>query len=427
MIGSNQSIHRTEVNNDVSEIDIIGGSAAGLFAGYLLAREGKRVRLFDANDVLNVNSRTLITTSCLTEVLGFFPEEAVVNRIDQIDLHSPARSVAIPMAEPDLVVERATVVRMLARKAIDAGVEIRGGCKLINLETGAGGATVTIRDTHRGRVEEFKSKTLIGADGMSSRVARTTTGNGHDTTPLLQAIVELPRGSRAGTTQVWFEPQDTPYFYWLIPQSQTHAAVGFIVDDGKTAKAKLERFLARIGLRPIEMQSARIPCYAHFTRPWRRTAGCAIYLVGDAAAQVKVTTVGGLVTGLRGAKAAAYAILRRSDYAKELRALKRELSLHLLIRSVLNRFQSGDYDRLLELLNEQTIKLLGAHNRDHASKILCRLLLAQPRLLSLAGILSRGIWQGSARQSRRVQPYSVEYEMMQPRGISARDDADGVC
>ena len=221
MIGSNQSIHRTEVNNDVSEIDIIGGSAAGLFAGYLLAREGKRVRLFDANDVLNVNSRTLITTSCLSEVLGFFLEEAVVNRIDQIDLHSPARSVAVPMAEPDLVVERATVVRMLARKAIDAGVEIRGGCKLINLETGAGGATVTIRDTHRGRVEEFKSKTLIGADGMSSRVARTTTGNGHDTTPLLQAIVELPRGSRAGTTQVWFEPQDTPFFAPSEPSALT--------------------------------------------------------------------------------------------------------------------------------------------------------------------------------------------------------------
>ena len=81
----------------MSEVDIIGGSAAGLFAAYLLAREGKRVRLFDANDVFNVASRTLITTSRLTEVLGFFPDEAVVNRIDRIDLYSPRRSVTIPM------------------------------------------------------------------------------------------------------------------------------------------------------------------------------------------------------------------------------------------------------------------------------------------------------------------------------------------
>ena len=55
----------------MAEIDIVGGSAAGLFAGYLLAREGKNVRLVDANDVLNVESRMLITTSRLTEVLGF--------------------------------------------------------------------------------------------------------------------------------------------------------------------------------------------------------------------------------------------------------------------------------------------------------------------------------------------------------------------
>jgi hypothetical protein len=65
----------------------------------------------------------------------------------------------------------------------------------------------------------------------------------------------------------------------------------------------------------------------------------------------------------------------------------------LLIRSVLNRFQSGDYDWLLELLNEKMISLLGAHNWDHASKIVCRPLWAQPRFLSLAGLLSRRLWQ----------------------------------
>jgi flavin-dependent dehydrogenase len=177
----------------VTDIDIIGGSAAGLFAGYLLAREGRTVRLFDANDVLNVDSRTLITTSRLSDVLGFFPNEAVVNQIDQIDLHSPNRSVTVPMQNPDLVVERAAVVRLLAKKAVDAGVEIRGGCKLTDVSRGGAGLSLTIRDTHRGRTETVETKTLIGADGMSSRVAKAANGSAQETTPLLQAIVELPK------------------------------------------------------------------------------------------------------------------------------------------------------------------------------------------------------------------------------------------
>jgi flavin-dependent dehydrogenase len=388
----------------VADVDIIGGSAAGLFAAYLLAREGKRVRLFDANDVLNVESRTLITTSRLTEVLEFFPEEAVVNTIDQIDLHSPGRSVTIPMKEPDLVVERSAVVRLLARKACDAGVEIRAGCKLVDFKPGDQGSTITIRDTHQHTVEKFKSRILIGADGTSSRVAKTALGNGHPTTPLLQAVVELPNGWRAGTTRVWFEPDDTPYFYWMIPQSPTHAAIGFIAEEGKSARSRLERFLARIGLKAVEIQSARIPCYSQRMQPWRRMSGCQVYLVGDAAAQVKVTTVGGLVTGLRGAKAAASAILGRSDFAKELRSLRRELSLHLLIRTALNRFQGADYDRLLDLLNEDAINLLGRYNRDRAASVLCRIILAQPRFLSYAALFTRRIWRRPLSDKVLTQP-----------------------
>lgn len=377
----------------MAEVNIIGGSAAGLFTAYLLAREGKSVRLFDANDVLNVECRTLITTARLAEVLGFFPHEAVVNQIEQIDLYSPGRSVTIPMRQPDLVVERAAVIRLLAKKALEAGVEIRGGCKFVNLEPAEQGVTVTIHDTHRDQVETFKTTTLVGADGAFSGVAKIADRNGHETTPILQAIVKLPDGAQAKTTQVWFQPEDTPYFYWLIPESHKQAAVGFITEEGNKAKSKLEQFLFRRKLEPVEIQAARIPAYSYSTRPWRRMSGSDIYLVGDAASQVKVTTVGGLVTGLCGAKAAANAILRRVNYLKELRPLRRELSLHLLIRTVLNRFHSADYDRLLDLMNERTISLLGIYNRDQAAAMLCRVLLAQPRLLKFAASLSRGIWQ----------------------------------
>ena len=383
-----ETLHQESKRSTV-DVEVIGGSAAGLFAAYLLAREGKRVRLFDANDVLHAESRTLITTSRLAEVLGFFPHEAVCNTINRIDLFSAHRSVTIPMKHPDLVVERSAVVRLLAKKALEVGVEIRGGCKFLNMEPAQEGATLTIRDCHRDRIEQVKAKTIIGADGTFSRVAKLATGNGQETTPILQAIVKLPDTIHWNTTQVWFQPEDTPYFYWLIPESRERAAVGFITEEGKSARIKLERFLRRQGLEILEMQAARIPAYTHSIRPWRKVFGAEIYLIGDAAAQVKVTTVGGLVTGLRGAKAAANAILRRSDYLKELRPLRRELSLHLLVRWFLNRFRSADYDRLLGLLDERTIRLLGRYDRDHAVSMLSRVLIAQPKLLRFAMVMSR--------------------------------------
>ena len=174
--------------------------------------------------------------------------------------------------------------------------------------------------------------------------------------------------------------------------------MGLIALDGKNTRQKLERFLSRRRLKTEDIQAARVPAYSHWIRPWRKISGADIFLVGDAAAQVKVTTVGGLVTGLRGAKAAADAILRRTHYLRELRPLRHELSLHLIIRSVLNRFGSADYDRLLELLNAKTIRLLGRYNRDQAARILCRIIMAQPRLLTFAGCMSGAIWQKFVRQ-----------------------------
>jgi flavin-dependent dehydrogenase len=326
-------------------------------------------------------------------VLGFSPENAVVNELKEIEIFSPNRCVKVSLRQPDLVVERAAIIRLLARKAIEAGVEIRSKSKLVHLEPAAAGVKVTVRDGHRNRLEQFETRTLIGADGAFSRVAKFAERNSHPTVPILQGIVNVPAGKRTDTAQVWFEPEDTPYFYWLIPESPTRAAVGFISEEGKNAKMRLGRFLSRLGLQAVEMQSARIPAYAHLTRPWRRLAGADIYLVGDAAAQVKVTTVGGLVTGLRGSRAAVNAILHGAHYLRELRPLRRELSLHLMIRTLLNGFRGVDYDRLLDSLNQKTVRLLGRYDRDQASYLLCRILLAQPGLLRFASKLLGGIWR----------------------------------
>jgi len=189
-----------------------------------------------------------------------------------------------------------------------------------------------------GRREELHAESVVGADGASSRVARIAGWPPIETVPLVQAIVRLPKDHPPDTTRVWFVPDDTPYFYWLIPESSERGALGIIGEQGRDTKRCLASFLEKRHLEPLEWQGARIPVYRGWVPVRRRVGKGEVYLVGDAAAQVKVSTVGGIVTGLRGALGVGQSILQKGG-RKELTALRRELGTHWLIRRALHHFQ----------------------------------------------------------------------------------------
>jgi flavin-dependent dehydrogenase len=122
----------------------------------------------------------------------------------------------------------------------------------------------------------------------------------------------------------------------------------------------------------------------------RRIGNGEVYVVGDAAAQVKVSTVGGIVTGLRGALGVGQAILQ-DGRSKELSTLRRELDAHWFIRRALHHFQQNDYSQLVDLLNDAARKSLGEINRDESIRLLWNVVRRQPRLV-LLGI--RGLLMG---------------------------------
>jgi flavin-dependent dehydrogenase len=238
--------------------------------------------------------------------------------------------------------------------------------------------------------EEIQTDTIVGGDGATSRVARAAGWAPLETVPLVQAIVPLPKDMAADTVRVWFVPQDTPYFYWLIPESPTRGALGIIGESGAETRRCLEQFLEKRKLDPIEFQRARIPVYKRWVPVRRKIGGGSVYLVGDAAAQVKVSKVGGIVTGFRGALGVADAILNGGD-SRELRTLRRELDFHLLLCRSLHNFQQSDYSRLVDLLHDSAKESLGEYSRDEAWKMLWQVCLRQPRLvlLGLRGLLMR--------------------------------------
>ena len=384
MLQTNREKNQREQNNE--EVVVVGGSAAGFYTAAKVAQGGKPVRVLESKRGLEPVPRTLIVTDHFRNQLGASANESVLNEIRRFELFTDGRSAQVALSKPDLIIERAKLIPALAREAQQAGAEISFNTRFLGLSPNANGVQIQIESG--GRREELHAKNVVGADGAASRVARTAGWAPIDTVPLVQTIVRLPKDCPVDTTRVWFVPDDTPYFYWLIPESAERGALGVIGEDGRDTARCLARFLEKKGMEPLEWQGARIPVYKRWVPVKKRMGKGNVYLVGDAAAQVKVSTVGGIVTGFRGAQAVAESILQGRQ-GKELLKLRRELSTHWLLRRTMHYFQQKDYSRLVDLLNAGTRETLSEITRDESARLLWNVLRRQPQLvlLGLRGLL----------------------------------------
>jgi flavin-dependent dehydrogenase len=139
--------------------------------------------------------------------------------------------------------------------------------------------------------------------------------------------------------------------------------------------------MARRGFLPQAFQAGKAAMHIPGFRSWGELDSLPIYLVGDAGAQVKVTTVGGSVTGFWGAQAVVEKILYGNTYSVAQRSLKRELDLHWFIRELLEQLDNPGYDQLLGLINANVIQFLENRNRDQMAGAFWRLLYLQPRFI----------------------------------------------
>jgi flavin-dependent dehydrogenase len=386
-----QVIDKGNGENSGRQVAVVGGSASGFFTASLLARAGCSVAVLERSEQLDPTPRTLIVTSHMRTLLGEVGERAIVNEIRKFELFTDGRTAQVPLDRPDLIIERSRLIQGLAKQAQDHGAKISFGNRFVSLQSNGNGLRVGVERARDARTDELHADIVVGADGALSRVAQAAGWPRQPTVPLVQAIVRIPADMPPDTVRVWFIPDDTPYFYWLIPESRERAALGLIGEDGQETRRCLERFMEKRGFTPLGFQGARIPVYDRWTPVERRVGAGRVFLVGDAAGQVKVTTVGGIVTGFRGALGVSEAILNGGE-SRELRSLRRELDLHFLIRKTIHQFKQMDYSRLVDLMNASTRRSLSQYTRDEAARVLWHITLSQPRLLllGLRGLLSGG-------------------------------------
>jgi flavin-dependent dehydrogenase len=309
------------------------------------------------------------------------PAEAVLHQTSVMSVVTPNADCDVTLHEADLIIERGQMIRALEQRAQTAGAQIFCGHRFRTVHPDPDGVALTL-DTNAGPTQ-VRARALIGADGISSAVARAAQLPLPPTVPIIQAEVALPSGWDPNVTRVWFDAESTRFFYWLIPESATHGVAGLIGDDSHTIKTLLGRFLAQHNLQPLAYQASRVAMYRPGLKPWTHVGPAPVLLIGDAAGQVKVTTVGGSVTGFWGAEAAASSLLRGTPYGSALRALNSELALHWWLRILIERLDNAGYDRLVHHVTHPVRQFLSRYNRDQMAQHIWQLVFLQPRFVPL--------------------------------------------
>ena len=193
----------------------------------------------------------------------------------------------------------------------------------------------------------------------------------------MQAKVKLKTGLNAFET--YFGSDFPDFFGWVVPESEDIVRLGLAAL--KNPKDYFYSFLKkRTGKKNILCwESGIIPVYA----PKPAIQKDNIYLIGDAAAQIKATTGGGIIPSLKAAHTLCDCIIDKKNYNKEFRKQSgKELLLHLKIRNILNRFSDKDYDYMLKLMCQEKVKkILEKYDRDTPIELVLNLLLKEPMFL----------------------------------------------
>ncbi|MBI4141641.1 NAD(P)/FAD-dependent oxidoreductase [Candidatus Woesearchaeota archaeon] len=353
-------------------ISIIGAGPGGSFAAKLLAEKGHDVTIYEDHQCVGIPVQcTGLVTKTFLE-LHPIKKEFLVNEMHKVKVIAPnATNVDIPLHE--YVVDRAKLDQTLCNEAINAGAQL----KIHHRFVGINNDRIIIK--HKGETTEKKTDIIIGADGPNSDVAKNAGIYG--TRPMFIAHQVTIKGNfDKHTFTTYFGKWAPGFFAWVVPETDTNARVGLATNYD--TKNYFNTFIKEIPGTIIDVQAGPIPWY---TGKETVEKDGRIFLVGDAAGLTKATTGGGIITAMKSAKILAECIETGASYTKSLTTLRRMLWLHNVIRRVLNNFSDEDYNKLIQLMNKESVKkVLNTHTREHPARILAGILLREPRFMGFA-------------------------------------------
>ena len=289
------------------DVTIIGGGPIGSTLAYELANDGIRVLVIDKKKVIGLPLQCAGIIN--KRVLNFnqIPNEIILNKVKGAFLHSKNHSIKVSKDKNQaLIIDRVSFDQYLYKRAIESGAESYLSSKVVSIDDFSG----IVKFKKDSKLNTIRSKIIVGADGPLSMVS-SSIGNDFNYFCASQYLVKVENNDNdsKGFVDLFAYGDLFPGFIWQIPIEENMFRIGlFSNHDYKRQSEILENFLQTDfkydDYNIIEKYKGKIPIYSKDNRLFKNR----VLLIGDAAAQVKPTTGGGLLIGFEACRIAKKAI-----------------------------------------------------------------------------------------------------------------------
>ena len=295
---------------------IVGGGPAGATAALDLATAGHHVLLLDRDGRIKPCGGAIPPRLVADFAI---PDSQIVARIRAARMVSPKDAQVDMPIDGGFVgmVDREHFDEYLRARAESAGA-IRHTAAFDRVERDNDGTAIVVARTKDGTESRLRTRTIIGADGAKSAVAKQCV-KGADRIPYVFAYHEILRAPAAATDalgrlfepgrcDIFYQGKLSPDFYgWVFPHGDTVSVGSGSAKKGFSIRGSVKSLREASGLanaETIRREGAPIPM-----KPAKRwDNGRDVVLAGDAAGVVAPASGEGIYYAMEGGRLAAEAI-----------------------------------------------------------------------------------------------------------------------